>query len=109
MANRTTVAELSNRLDSALNAIDNMAGNHQTQISANLEVINQLSERLDNAAQFVKRQDARIVKLEAQAEKTRKQLWYLQKIAKGEFKPQAPKQADQPAQEVHEDVPEQAF
>lgn len=53
--------------------------------------INALVERLDNAAHVVKAQAVRIQALEEQQIKTRKQLWYLQKIAKGEFKPQVPK------------------
>lgn len=48
-----------------------------------------LEARLDKAAQVVKAMAERIEALEAQDTKTRKQLWYLQKIAKGEFKPKA--------------------
>jgi len=44
-----------------------------------------LTERLDNAGRIIKAMEARMVALEAQDVKTRKQLWYLQKIAKGEF------------------------
>ena len=44
-----------------------------------------LTERLDTAARIIKDMEARMVKLEEQDTKTRKQLWYLQKIAKGEF------------------------
>lgn len=40
-------------------------------------------ERLDKAMRIIKTQTTRIQALEEQ------QLWYLQKIAKGEFKPQA--------------------
>jgi len=44
-----------------------------------------LGVRLDNAGRIVKAMQARMDALEAQDTKTRKQLWYLQKIAKGEF------------------------
>jgi hypothetical protein len=44
-----------------------------------------LTERLDNAGRIIKAMEARMVALEAQDTKTRKQLWYLQKIAKGDF------------------------
>ncbi len=44
-----------------------------------------LSDRLDKAAQVVSAQTKRIDALEAQQTKTKKQLWYLQKVAHGEF------------------------
>jgi len=97
---------LAARVDQLVERIDGItASNHSNTDS----IVELLETRLNKAAQFVKAQEARIVALEEQNEKTRKQLWYLQKIAKGEFQPQAPKQADQPAQAVHEDVPDQAF
>jgi len=45
-----------------------------------------LTERLDKAAQVIMDMEKRMKALEEQDTKTRKQLWYLQKIAKGEFK-----------------------
>lgn len=48
-------------------------------------LVDTLSTRLDNAARVVKAQAEAIQALEEQDTKTRKQLWYLQKIAKGEF------------------------
>jgi len=53
---RTTIKELEARLDCALNAIDTLADNHQNQINANLSCINELSDRLDKAASFCKKQ-----------------------------------------------------
>lgn len=44
-----------------------------------------LTARLDKAAQVIMDMEKRMVALEEQDIKTRKQLWYLQKIAKGEF------------------------
>lgn len=44
-----------------------------------------LGVRLDNAGRMVKAMEARLVALEDQDTKTRKQLWYLQKVAKGDF------------------------
>ena len=70
--------------------------------------IKSLSERLDTASRCMSAQMKRIEQLEAQADKTRKQLWYLQKIAKGEFKPQAAKpngKAQPQAQAQPEDQP----
>ena len=53
-----------------------------------------LTDRLDNAARYIKGLEERIVALEEQADKTRKQLWYLQKVAKGEFEPTKPQQEE---------------
>lgn len=44
-----------------------------------------LEARLDTASRCMAAQMARIQVLEDQAQSTRKQLWYLQKVAKGEF------------------------
>lgn len=63
--------------------------------------VNSLVGRLDNASDFCKQLSARIVELEEQAVKTRKQLWYLQKRAKGEFGPQAPKNGSETATQRH--------
>lgn len=51
------------------------------------ETIGAMDARLDKASDFCKMLNAKVVTLEASAEKTRKQLWYLQKVAKGEFTP----------------------
>ncbi len=45
----------------------------------------ELEARLDTASRCMAAQMARITELEAQQVSTRKQLWYLQKVAKGEF------------------------
>ena len=52
-----------------------------------------LTARLDKAALIIKDMEARMVALEEQDTKKRKQLWYLQKIAKGVFKIGSQKQA----------------
>ena len=44
-----------------------------------------LAARLDGAHTWCVKAQAKIEALEAQDTKTRKQLWYLQKVAKGEF------------------------
>jgi hypothetical protein len=44
-----------------------------------------LAARLDGAHTWCVKAQAKIVALEEQDTKTRKQLWYLQKVAKGEF------------------------
>lgn len=44
-----------------------------------------LEARLDTASRCMAAQMARIAELEEQGEKTKKQLWFLQKVAKGEF------------------------
>ena len=44
-----------------------------------------LAARLDGAHTWCVKAQAKIEALEAQEVKTRKQLWYLQKVAKGEF------------------------
>lgn len=67
--------------------------------------IKTLTERLDKAARIIQAMEKRMVALEAQDEKTRKQLWYLQKRAKGEFARTAPK----PTNEVAEDAQQDAY
>lgn len=57
-----------------------------------------LSERLDAASAMCARMHDRIKALQEQDTKTRKQLWYLQKRAKGEFKAQVPTNGDTPAE-----------
>ena len=47
--------------------------------------IKSLTARLDKAGELFVAMQARIDALEAQDTKTRKQLWYLQKVAHGEF------------------------
>jgi cob(I)alamin adenosyltransferase len=44
-----------------------------------------LAARLDGCHTWCTKAQAKIVALEAQEVKTKKQLWYLQKVAKGEF------------------------
>ncbi len=44
-----------------------------------------LAARLEGAHTWCVKAQAKIIALEEQDTKTRKQLWYLQKIAKGEF------------------------
>ena len=44
-----------------------------------------LTERLDKAAKLCAAMQERITKLEEQDTKVRKQLWYLQKVAHGDF------------------------
>lgn len=51
------------------------------------ETVGAMEARLDAASDYCKRLHNRTVELEASAEKTRKQLWFLQKVAKGEFTP----------------------
>lgn len=48
-------------------------------------VVDTLAARLDAASTWATKAQAHITALEEQDTKTRKQLWYLQKIAKGEF------------------------
>ena len=62
-----------------------------------------LTDRLDNAARYIKGLEERIVALEEQADKTRKQLWYLQKVAKGEFEPTKPRQVTETQAQAEED------
>jgi len=50
-----------------------------------VQIIQGLEARLDTAARCMADTRKRIATLEEQDTKTRKQLWYLQKIAKGEF------------------------
>ncbi len=69
-----------------------------------------LTERLDSASAMCARMHDRIKALEEQDTKTRKQLWYLQKIAKGEFKVQAPpKQVTETQQQAHDEAHEGCF
>ena len=48
-------------------------------------LVDTLAARLDGAATWATAATAKIEALEAQEVKTKKQLWYLQKVAKGEF------------------------
>lgn len=56
-------------------------------LAAQEKLVMGLMARLDTAATFCKVQAERIAKLEERDTKTRKQLWYLQRVAKGEFTP----------------------
>ncbi len=47
--------------------------------------VKSLTARLDKAALVIKQLTERMAKLEEQDTKVRKQLWYLQKVAHGEF------------------------
>ncbi len=47
--------------------------------------VKSLTARLDKAALIIKRMEQRMAKLEERDTKVRKQLWYLQKVAHGEF------------------------
>jgi hypothetical protein len=57
----------------------------QALVITTIEECGALSARLDAAHDWATKAQAHIVALEEQDTKTRKQLWYLQKIAKGEF------------------------
>lgn len=83
-----------------------------------------LTARLDKASEICVAMQERIQELEAQVgalreqeDKTRKQLWYLQKVAKGEFKPrtlahpgitlnevEAKKEVTETQQQAHDDA-----
>lgn len=65
--------------------------------------VDTLTARLDAASAWAQDAQARIAALEEQDTKTRKQLWYLQKIAKGEFAIGKPK-ANDSATDVAETV-----
>ena len=67
MAKKLTVAELS------------------AQIEALTTLMQAQGARLDKAARYTKMLEARILTLEEQGVKTKKQLWFLQKVAKGEI------------------------
>lgn len=66
--------------------------------------VDTLVERLDKAAAWAEKAQAKITALEAQEDKTRKQLWYLQKIAKGEFAIGKPKANGEATEEVAETI-----
>jgi hypothetical protein len=63
-----------------------------------------LSARLDRAHDWCVKAQAKITALEEQDTKTRKQLWYLQKVAKGEFAigSKKPTNGDAQQEEAHD-------
>lgn len=71
-----------------------------------LVALEDLHRRLNAAAQYCKAQDARIAALEAQGEKTKRQLSWLQKVAKGIFtvKPKVEAAPPTPAEMDAEDA-----